>query len=150
MNPWTALLESLHSALIDELTERSPEPKPVLGLPIRKSQWTVPATHAGQILIAEISQKNCEPGTGFACLTLDGASAQSLGMQAQDLWAALLRRAGTEFGRRGIQPLVSRTLQTDERNTLPSGLAASARAPSRVIWIPISAGGGQVFLGLGI
>ena len=43
MSPWTALLQSLHSALIDEVTDRHPEPKPELGFPKKQSQFQFPA-----------------------------------------------------------------------------------------------------------
>lgn len=152
MNPWTALLESLHSALIDELTERHPEPKPVLGMPIRKNQWIVPATAARDIWISEILQKAADgrEQVGFACLTLDPSCASTLKVDAQTLWDALIRRAGTEFQRRGIAPKLSRGVQTDEKSQLPEKLTKTAQQPGRVIWIPIALGRGQVFLGVGI
>ena len=55
MSPWTALLESLHSALIDEVTDRHPEPKPELGLPKRQSQFAFPSLEAPTTLWVNMS-----------------------------------------------------------------------------------------------
>lgn len=156
MSPWTALLESLHSALIDELTERRPEPKPGLGLPLRKSSWSMPPTTASRILLVEVTQKDIaqvmpgSPPVGFVGLALDPECERHLGCDTETLWNAILKRAGSEFARRGIRPLVSRTLSTDQKAGLPASLAKSAQEPTRVVWIPLSLGEGSVFLGLGI
>ncbi len=146
MSPWTALLESMHSALIDEINERLPNAKPELGLPIRRSRWEVPATAASKILVSQIDLAGI---SGFLAVALDAASTKKLGITPNDLWKALLKRAGTEFHRREIKPQISTPLETDDKARLPKGLGEGAREPSKVIWIPIGVGGGQIFLGLG-
>ena len=52
MSPWTALLESLHSSLIDELTDRHPEPKPELGMPIRMNAFVAPSAELQTALVS--------------------------------------------------------------------------------------------------
>jgi hypothetical protein len=55
MSPWTALLQSLHSALIDEITDRHPEPKPELGLPKKFKSFQFPFAKAEKLFWAKTS-----------------------------------------------------------------------------------------------
>src|ERR1700722_15082723 len=54
MNPWTGLFQSVHSALIDELTERHPEPKPELGMPVREASYRIPDPALSSILVCGV------------------------------------------------------------------------------------------------
>lgn len=151
MSPWTALLESLHSALIDELTERHPEPKPELGMPQRHKQLAMPAPTALQVVICEVrfvlekpdAQGNPEL-RGFALLAADADCARKLKLDAEKLWEAILKRAGGEFMFRNIKPRLGSARALSEPE-LPSGFAE----PTRVIWIPFKLNPGTCYLGVG-
>jgi hypothetical protein len=150
MSPWTALLESLHSALIDELTDRHPEPKPELGMPQRHRQLVLPATGPLTAVICEVSFALAQPTAastetrGFALIAVDETCAKRLKLDATQLWNSLIKRAGGEFGFRGIQPRLG-NLQELKSSTLPAGFAE----PARVIWIPFKLGSGACYLGVG-
>lgn len=150
MSPWTALLESLHSALIDELIERHPEPKPELGMPQRHRHLAMPAPGALSAVICEVSFALAQPTTassetcGFALIAVDEACAKNLKLDAPLVWNALIKRAGREFGFRGIQPRLG-DLKVLKGPTLPAGFSE----PARVIWIPFKLGSGVCYLGVG-
>jgi hypothetical protein len=150
MSPWTALLESLHSSLIDELTERHPEPKPELGMPQRHRQLAMPAPGALRVAICEVSFVLAQPTPagnetrGFALVALDEPCAGKLKLDALKLWDALIKRAGREFMFRGIQPRLGNPGLLAEPS-IPPGYAE----PSRVIWIPFKLGPGTCYLGVG-
>jgi hypothetical protein len=149
MNPWTALLESLHSSLVDELTERRPEPKLELGMPIRQAILGYPATglSPGMLCPVEFSLREGENAygrKGFALLVADTAGAKGIGLGADALWKALVKRAGGEFSRRGIQP------RFGDLEVFIGKLEASQDPPGRVIWIPFKLNPGVVFLGVGV
>jgi len=150
MSPWTALLESLHSALIDELIERHPEPKPELGMPQRHRQLAMPAPGTLSAVICEVSFALAQPtaasseARGFALIAIDDACIKELKLDAAQLWNALLKRAGREFGFRGIQPRLG-DLRDLKSAALPPGFAE----PVRVIWIPFKLGAGACYLGVG-
>ena len=161
MNPWTALLESLHSALIDEFNERFPDDKPELGIPKRLSRFTPPEPDL-DLVIHEVTQAAAVAGEtsatsaapaqrGFAMLAFDAAFARALGRamdsaRPEDLWIALVRRAGSEFMRRGIKPVVGPSQFLRVEGTLPAGLVE----PTRVIWSPFRVAGGRCYLGIGV
>lgn len=142
MSPWTALLESLHSALIDELTERHPEPKPTLGMPVRHSRLQLPKSST-DLMICEVtlSEKRA-----FALLAFEPSFMTELKTTPVELWSAILRRAGSEFMRRNIRPLVGNPREFRNGEELPPGYAE----PARVIWIPFEIPAGICFLGLGV
>jgi hypothetical protein len=142
MSPWTALLESLHSSLIDEITERHPEPKPELGMPRRLNQWGEPATEVTSILISEVAIGDQR---GLAALALEPGFEKALKIEAKDLWKSLLRRAGAEFMRRQVKPIVSEPQLLDEPYPLPKGYSE----PGRLIWIPFRVGKSACYLGIG-
>lgn len=150
MSPWTALLESLHSALIDELIELHPEPKPELGMPQRHRQLVMPASGPLTAVICEITFTLAQPTPavtetrGFALIAVDEVCAKKLKLDAGKLWSALIKRAGREFGFRGIQPRLG-GLKELKNPALPPGFAE----PARVIWIPFKLGSGTCYLGVG-
>lgn len=136
---WNGLLQSLHSAVIDELVDAHPEPKPELGLPFRAARleyprptvtlpvWVIP-THldaqSGYILLAE------EPGFKLA-----------LKKELPDFWEAVVRRATPEWGRRCIQPAF-RPGQLCDSKALQGFLQVKV-----VIWTPFGLGPSQMYLG---
>src|SRR4051812_31960997 len=108
MSPWTALLESLHSALIDEITERHPDPKPELGMPLRQSRFALPSAKVDAIILSEVS---FDQSKGIALIATSTACLKTLKITNSDLWKALLKRAGSEFSRRQIQPKLGQVVE---------------------------------------
>lgn len=145
MSPWTALLESLHSALVDELTERHPEPKPTLGMPVRQRSLEAPGG-ISEVLFCEASFEADPPLRGSAMLAFEPAFMKALGVTAEAFWSAILRRAGSEFMRRGIRPRLSQTSSRKPPIQLPEGYSE----PQRVIWIPFEVPAGRCYLGLAV
>lgn len=147
MSPWTALLESLHSALIDELTERHPEPKPTLGMPLRQRALEAPSG-ATQILFCEASFQAEALGAsrGSAMLAFEPMFMKAIGLSAEAFWSALLKRAGAEFARRGISPRLTPPVIQNPPIRLPSGYSD----PQRVVWIPFQIPSGSCYLGLAV
>jgi hypothetical protein len=143
MSPWTAFLESLHSALIDEVTDRHPEPKPELGLPLRQNRFALPAPELDELLLVDVSFSS---SNGIALLASQKGFMKSLSLGSDALWNAMLKRAGTEFGRRSIQPQCSELQKFRSTDAFPSSTLKCAR----VIWIPIRLPGGQCFFGVGV
>ncbi|MGK5082718.1 hypothetical protein WDW37_05375 [Bdellovibrionota bacterium FG-1] len=147
MSPWTALLESLHSALIDELIQRHPEPKPELGMPIRQRELAFPASGLPDALLCSISFATGQSESlGFALLGVDTDCRQKLGIAPQQLWDSLIRRAGQEFFYRGIKPRLGNPveIQRDASPLLPKGFPI----PGRVIWVPFRLNPGVCYLGV--
>src|SRR6185437_13800310 len=143
MNPWTGLLESLHSSLIDEVTDRHPEPKPELGLPLRQSRFALPSPEVEHLLLVEVS---FDASQGIALLASQDGFAKSLKLDSQKLWDAMIKRAGTEFNRRQIQPKFAPVQQLRATDAFPN----STLKCGRVIWIPIRLPKGQCFFGVGV
>lgn len=146
MSPWTALLESLHSALVDELTERHPEPKPELGMPQRHRELQLPTPGLVGALICEVSftQEGGPDIRGFALFAADPECSVKLKADSHKLWLALVKRAGGEFAFRGIKPRMS-----DAQELVTAQLPAGFPVPSRVIWIPFKLNPGSCYLGVG-
>ncbi len=142
MSPWTALLESLHSALIDELVERHPEPKPELGMPVRKTQFSLPDPSATSWVLCEVVMGT---SAGIAVIAMNADCAKTLSATPKDLWDAVLKRAGSEFSRREIKPRVSQLVEPKNTTPLPKGYPE----PTRMIWIPIRFPSGSCYLGVG-
>lgn len=140
-SPWTGLLEALHSALIDELTDRHPEPKPVLDLPRRHSSWTIPGQDVTTILRCEF-QFGDQAGT--ALLALAPPFAQALGLTPILLWQAVLKRAGSEFHLRHLHPKLGPVNEFSTAAPPPENLGRARR----LVWIPLQIPAGRCFLGL--
>ncbi len=105
MNPWNALLESLHSALIDELVERVPEPKPELGLPSRQTGFSLPEPRISEVWSVQVELQGS--GRGKILIGLSTGAAAAMGVSAEALFEAVWSRAQRcEFSRRGLQPVI--------------------------------------------
>ena len=143
MNPWTGLFQSVHSALIDELTERHPEPKPELGMPIREGSYRLQDPALTSVLCAEVQLAGQR---GVLFLASEPGFTQALGLKPTAFWDAIQKRAKIEYDRRNLSPLV----------VPPTTLLASAALPGnlpplgRVVWIPFRIPGGRCHLGLGV
>jgi hypothetical protein len=142
MSPVTALLESLHSSMIDELTERHPEPKPGLGMPVRQPRFASPHPDLGSALACEVALAQAQ---AVVILAFAPAALKALRTDTRAFWDSLLKRAGTEFMRRGIRPRLGKIVEIDCKAGLPAGMLA----PQRLIWIPFSLGSAVCFLGIG-
>lgn len=142
MSPFTALFEALHSAWIDELTQRFPEPKPELGMPRRFADLLPPVAGLAEIVRIDVE---IDGRRGVALLALSQAAIDCLGCPAQELWLALAQRAEREFQFRKIQPALSGAqLYRDD-----SWTAKKVEGFSRLIWVPVSLDGAACFLGVG-
>jgi hypothetical protein len=129
-------LQSLHSALIDELCEQHPEPKPELGMPQRFEGYLTPPDGMGELRVHEVGMGEEK---GVTVLSLDARASDALGgTTVHALWEAVMKRAGREFQLRGIQPVMG-----------PAPDLAKVR-PKRTIWIPVRLSRGVCFLGVAV
>lgn len=142
MTPWTALLESFHSALVDELNVRLPDQKPELGLPRRSREWVLPEESVSAALAAVVVTGNAEAAV---LLAFEKGDSATLGASLEQFWGALLGRAGAEFSRRGIQPKVMPPARIARGDGLPRGFPHL----TRFVWIPFRVRGDCLYLGLG-
>lgn len=142
MTPWTDLLESLHSALIDEITDRHAEPKPTLGMPLRQNKIELPQKEVS-ILICEF-----EFGTakGFSVLAFEPSFMASLNIAPAELWKSLLKKADSEFLHRKIRPKIGTEKEFTHCETFPEELPQ----PSRTVWIPFQIPAGNCYLALAV
>ncbi len=149
MSPWTAVMQSLHSSLIDEVIERASEPKPTLGLPIRLAKWHPPqgdgqSSKDLKIVLIDCEFKGHKP-TGFLSIALSHAASQRLQLSAEQFWQAVFKRAGSEFHRRSIQPI------TGNIEAIATEATSLSSAVSRLIWTPIELNTNElIFFGVGI
>jgi hypothetical protein len=168
VSPWTAFLESLHSAWVDELNERLPGIKPELGMPIRQKVPAFPSAEVASTVICEVGFVREEASAavvtggsgesrGFAMLALDVDARKKLGLEPRAAWDALMRRAGGEFGFRKISPRIG-TPQEAKTGAASGGASGGASilalpagfvTPGRVIWIPFRLHPGVSYLGVG-
>jgi hypothetical protein len=138
MSPWTALLQSLHSALIDEVTDRHPEPKPELGLPKKQNAFQFPSANASRLFWVKAGF----PGSnGAVLIAYQNEFFGALGLNAAKFWELLVARAQAEFTRRQITPTFD--VQSETTKT-PEDLAAFPR----IVWIPISLPAGECWFGI--
>jgi hypothetical protein len=143
MSPWTALLQSLHSALIDEITDRHPEPKPELGLPKKFKSFQFPFAKAEKLFWAKTSF----PGSvGASFIAFEDDFLKTLQLTAAEFWKILVNRAATEFTRRQIGPTFEVQNEFSNSAKIPAELARL----SNIVWIPIVLPAGECWLGIGI
>lgn len=142
MRTWNSLLETLHSAWIDELVERHPDPKPELGLPSRRKDQELPESGLTLTLEARIE---LEGRSGAALLAMDSAGKAALGVELAALWSALLERSRPELERRGIAPRFGAPAAPAKGPAKGAGAAAG-----QTIWYPARLGSGRCFLGVRI
>lgn len=127
MSAWNGVLQALHSALIDELNESFPEEKPELGLPARIAGWGLSA-QAQTALVAKVS---VDGQAGVAAL---GSLSSQKETELKELFARVVKRADSDFQRRGISPVFDSQPAYGADGRLPAGFSS----PSMVIWLPIS------------
>ncbi len=143
MNPWNLLLESLHSSLIDELIERSPNPRPVLGLPRKENGLLWPDPALPQLLAVDVKLTPVDS----ACILMgvDGAAQGRIGTELEALWERMVARGKKhEFERRKLAPGFSnaRRINAKANDTYP--------LLRKMIWIPFGLQPGTLYLGLGL
>ncbi len=142
MNPWTSYLQALHSALIDELVELAPDPKPVLKMPERFNSWILPEATLTSVCIIPTEFK--DHPLGFGVIALSELAVQRLGLSAHDFWSRIYKKAGVEFHRRNIKPITSDAMT-------PSQVAKDLGKLTRMIWTPVMlAEGEECYFGVGI
>jgi hypothetical protein len=136
---WTAYFQALHSALIDELIERHPEPKPCLGLPRRGQGFFDPPIGAGK---PEIWTRLSDVAGSGALLALayDASIEAYLNPPGvAPLWTAWVARAQREFEIRRYPALAAEA----EKRVRPDS------APGTFVWIPFELQQGTLFMGFG-
>jgi hypothetical protein len=143
LTPWTALLESLHSSLIDELIELHPEPKPELGMPVRLREFAWPSPQASDLLVVETEFPE---GRCLAMLALEPGFSSKLKISVEPFWNAMLKRAGSEFARRNIRP----KFYSSSRLAPGAGLPGGCINPVKLVWVPFRIPQGAAYLGLGV
>ncbi len=140
MSPFTALFESLHSAWIDEIIERHPDPKPILEMPVRMNELKLPLLEFEQVGWVEV-----ELGDRKAVIVLAHQvhAIEDLGLSVRDLWEKMLTRAGAEFLRRNINPRVGKF-------DLAQGLLSEAYPLpiTRLIWVGAKLKNGVCYYGM--
>ena len=142
MNPWNALLESFHSALIDELNERLPDLKPELSLPRRTPGFSLSELRISEAWGVPVEMSSAQPTRGKFFLGMSQKAGARLKLSVDALAASVLKRAQkNEFSRRGISP------------QFESGVLQKEAAPkevSLIIWMPMAIEGEPIHLGIGI
>jgi hypothetical protein len=140
-SPWTSLLQSLHSALIDEVTDRHPEPKPELGLPKKFTAFQFPSQAASRLFWVKTSFPDSH---GAVLIAYHEKFFEALKLDAAGFWDLISKRAVFEFTRRQIAPVFE----------VQVGLVASGKVPvelgafPRVVWIPIILPSGECWFGI--
>jgi hypothetical protein len=128
----------MHSALIDELIERFPRSKPVLGMPKQKLEWFTPSEG---LSLFSIGIEGDPSGSVFIATSQEFQSRCKLG--PDELWEGVEKRAGSELMRRKVQPRFSGKGKTESTDQTLTGLA-------KMIWIPFEVEGASLFLGIGV
>lgn len=135
MNSWNALLEALHSAWIDVMTELHPEPKPLLGLPERHNAFALP--NGSQLKRLVVSPILLGGEKGLALLAHERLPDSEL----TTIGRKLLIRAKPEFEWHELRPIV----EPFELLDLKDAAELNARA---TIWMPMTTGKGRTWLGV--
>lgn len=152
MTPWTALLESFHSAAVDALLEIAPEPKPILGLPARTQTFAPPPQWAQQPP-ADYQVCICPVYFGelnaILAVALHTHAAKNL--DPQQILTKIKGKLGHEFMLRNIKPrLGDLRLLALTKGAPEWALPPSYASPTRSIWIPIEVAGEKVLLVMGV
>jgi hypothetical protein len=137
MSGWSTVFQTLHSCLIDELTDRYPDPQPVLGLPRKFPGFCMP--HGAE-----------HPELWYAPLSLDGKQAwfilatqsrtrENFPRSWNEFWASLLKTIEHE---KGIRKQAFEVGKPQPMETPPE--------VTQLIWVPFALGGGTCFMGMGI
>jgi len=153
MNPWTALLESLHSATLTVLRTRSPDATIEVGLPSRHTQWelckaiaeAVSPTFAIGQHVEFLSNDPNLPSHGFTGILLMSEGSPAIGQyEPNDLWIEIQTTAAEIYTRKGIRPHFT-PVQEFQAKANPPPFDAS-----RLVWIPIRTEGKSVSLFLAV
>lgn len=141
MNPWKELLESLHSAFMDELRDRLGADRTLeLGMPTPFAGWGLadPALTEGRI--APVSLDGRE---GWAFLAAAPDAVHWARGDVAAYWQGVLVRARGEFIRRGIAPAFGAERPWSAAGGFPGA------APARLIWMPVRVQGRAIAVAVG-
>lgn len=131
MQSWSKLLESFHSALIDELNSAYPNLLPELGLPtkIKTPSWL---EHSGHVTVSFTDSQ------GWVALDADRDCQKLLKQSINSLLENAILRAKNEFKTKGIAP------------TLGPVLANAPEGASQIICLPMRLNGHPLRLHIAI
>ncbi len=134
---WGAVFQTLHSSLIDELTDRYPDPQPVLGLPKKYPGYVLPpgAEHP-EVWFAPLKMDGKE---AYFILATQSRSRENFPKSWNELWASLAKTIDHE---RGIR---NQEFEMGKAHPLESPPAIT-----QLIWVPFVLGQGTCFMGMGI
>ena len=127
MNDWSELLQALHSAMMEELSERFPHAKFELGLPRRVEKLAFPPTST-QSLVTQV-----RIGDFSGVVTVGYGMGQNAKEVAQ-IMDQVKKRATKEFTRRRISPQFGVYAVHRSGEIKPAWLQCE---PSVIIWLPI-------------
>lgn len=139
---WNVLLECLHSACIDELVERHPEPKPVLGLPIQQNGMSAPEG-TGRFLMIPAQLTHSGKRAGILCLAITPDVPLEVGKDLPDLWSRIVERAARDFARRQVRA-------DFEAPKLSDALQTGTLKPRHALWYPFGLKSGKLYFGIAI
>ena len=145
MNPLTAILQASHSALIDELCERHPEPKPVLGMPTRFAHWLAPHGGLQRAYTAFFELGKEVSLEGILTLAATNGVSAALNLSVEKLASNWLMRCGSEFHRLNVSPAL-RPFSWEDFTTPPRN--PELVRVTRLIWMPIQLGAETVYMGI--
>ena len=134
-------MQSLHSALIDEVTDRHPEPKPELGLPKKFSAFQSPSAEASKMFWVKTSFGTSH---GAVLLAYQDGFMKALAVNPNQFWELISRRADLEFTRRQITPAFEVQFEFTSSEKTPVELSLFPR----IVWIPIVLPTGSCWFGI--
>lgn len=112
-------------------------------MPLRQAQRAKPDASVSAMLGCAIIVGQFASTT---CIAVDEGFVRNTGLTPQQIWDAILKRAGAEFSRRGLKPRLGTFFEMRDGSPLPNGMSE----PTRMIWIPFKLKGGVCFLGMGV
>lgn len=146
MADWPALLESMHSAVIDTLNELYPKESLTLGLPKRVKGWEWPLTYPRGFAV-RFSHRSNVSAAHF--LVLEELGAELLGGDLRQFWVKLMSHATPQFALRRVQPVFEPPDLIGLDNLVAFGAIQQTQI-RRLIWIPFECRGRRLFFGLAI
>lgn len=134
MTLWTVVLDSFHSALIDEMNAKLPQEKPVLGLPRRSKDFSFPDSRDPkgiQAVYVPVFSEIAGTKGGGIILAVESRFCELMGLSTiDDFYRVLFQRIGSEFTKRNIKPRIGQV------EKLSGQLPPGTPPPEKVIWIP--------------
>lgn len=142
MNPWQALLESLHSSFMDEIRARLGDSKTLeLGMPKAFPGWGLPDS---TLEVGCLARVELAGHSGWAIVAAATDSKSWAKGSVDEYWQGTLSRAAKEFSKRGIRPVLAASSPWQSSKGFPGG-----DAPARLIWMPVKVQGRAVAVAVG-